>query len=42
MTFDQIFLFSMLAAVFALLIRGRIRCDAVAFGALIVGLLAGV
>jgi di/tricarboxylate transporter len=42
MTFDQAFLFSLFAAVFALLIWGRIRYDLVAFLALIVAVIAGV
>jgi hypothetical protein len=42
MTFDQIFLFTLLACVFALLIWGRWRFDLIAFGALVVALLAGV
>ncbi len=42
MTTDQIFLFALLAAVFALLIWGRVRYDVVAFGALIVAYVGGV
>ena len=42
MTLEQILLFSLLVAVFALLIWGRWRYDLVAFGALVVALLAGV
>ena len=33
MSFDQIFLFSLLVVVFALLIWGRLRYDVVAFAA---------
>jgi di/tricarboxylate transporter len=42
MTQDQIILFTLLGLVFALLIWGRWRYDIVAFGALLVALLAGV
>jgi di/tricarboxylate transporter len=42
MSFDQIFLFGLFAAVFALLIWGRIRYDLVAFLALIAAVVAGV
>ncbi|MGI9384419.1 MAG: SLC13 family permease [Methyloligellaceae bacterium] len=42
MTTDQIILFGLLAAVFAMLIWGRVRYDLVAFGALIVAVVAGV
>jgi di/tricarboxylate transporter len=42
MSFDQIFLFVLLSCVFALLVWGRWRFDLVAFGALVVALLAGV
>ena len=42
MTPNQIILFSLLASVFALLIWGRWRYDLVAFGALVVGVIAGV
>ncbi|MFW2403218.1 MAG: SLC13 family permease [Gammaproteobacteria bacterium] len=42
MTTDNILLFALLFAVFALLIWGRWRYDVVAFGALIVGVLIGV
>ena len=42
MTPDQIFLFALLAAVFALFLWGRIRYDVVAFGALVLALVAGV
>ncbi|MEM1100117.1 MAG: SLC13 family permease [Pseudomonadota bacterium] len=42
MTPDQIILFSLFAAVFALLLWGRFRYDLVAFGALMVGVVAGV
>ena len=42
MTADQIFLFSLLVVVFALLIWGRVRYDVVAFGALVVAYAGGV
>ena len=42
MTFEQGFLFALIAVVFALLIWGRVRFDLVAFGALIVAVLGGV
>lgn len=42
MTSDQIILFVIFGAVFALLLWGRYRYDLVAFGALLVGVLAGV
>ena len=42
MTSDQIFLFALLTAVFALLIWGRFRYDVVAFSALIVAFVGGV
>lgn len=42
MTYDQIFLFSLLGVVFALLIWGRIRYDLVAFGGLVVAVIGGV
>jgi di/tricarboxylate transporter len=42
MTFDQIFLFSLLAAVFAMLVWGRVRYDLVAFAALVIAVAAGV
>jgi di/tricarboxylate transporter len=42
MTTDQIILFSLFAAVFALLLWGRFRYDLVAFGALMLGVLLGV
>ncbi len=42
MTTDQIILFSLLVAVFVLLIWGRWRYDLVAFGALVVALIIGV
>ncbi|WIY23976.1 SLC13 family permease [Parasedimentitalea psychrophila] len=42
MTFDQITLFSLFAAVFALLVWGRYRYDLVAFTALMVGVVLGV
>ena len=41
MTSDQIFLFSLFAAVFALLIWGRIRYDLVAFSALVIAAISG-
>jgi len=39
---DQIFLFLLLTAVFALLLWGRVRYDVVAFCALVVAYLGGV
>ena len=42
MTTDQVMLFSLLGLVFALLIWGRIRYDLVAFGALILAVIAGL
>ena len=42
MTLDQIILFTLFFAVFALLIWGRWRYDLVAFGALMVGVATGV
>lgn len=42
MTFEQTFLFGLIAVVFGLLIWGRVRFDLVAFGALIVSVIAGV
>jgi len=42
MSFDQLFLFGLLAALFAMLIWGRWRYDLVAFAALVVALVAGV
>lgn len=42
MTYEQIFLFALLAVVFVFLVWGRIRYDLVAFGALIVGVVGGV
>lgn len=42
MTTDQIILFSLLVAVFGLLIWGRFRYDLVAFGALVAAIIAGV
>ena len=42
MTFDQITLFSLFAAVFALLVWGRYRYDLVAFAALMAGVVLGV
>jgi di/tricarboxylate transporter len=41
MTFDQVFIFALLGAVFAMLVWGRIRYDLVAFGALIIGVIGG-
>ena len=41
MTSDQFYLFSLFGVVFALLIWGRIRYDAVAFGALVVAVVSG-
>ena len=42
MTFEQMFLFGLLGAVFAMLVWGRVRYDLVAFGALVIGVAAGV
>ena len=42
MNTDQIILFSLLGIVFGLLIRGKIRYDLIAFGALIVAVVVGV
>ena len=42
MTFEQTFLFVLIAVVFGLLIWGRVRFDLVAFGALIVTVIAGI
>ncbi len=42
MTMDQIILFSLFAAVFALLLWGRFRYDLVAFSALMLGVVLGV
>ncbi len=42
MTSDQIILFSLFGAVFALLLWGRLRYDLVAFGALMAGVVLGV
>ena len=42
MTYPQIFLFCLLGLVFGLLIWGRIRYDLVAFGALMLAVIAGV
>ncbi len=42
MTTDQTLLFALFAAVFGLLLWGRIRYDVVAFGALIVGVVTGL
>src|SRR5690606_36458360 len=41
MTYEQIFLFALLAVVFVFLVWARIRYDLVAFGALIVGVVGG-
>ncbi len=41
MTYEQIFIFLLLALVFALLIWGRVRYDLVAFGALVIGVAGG-
>jgi di/tricarboxylate transporter len=41
LTYQQIFIFALLAAVFGMLVWGRIRYDLVAFAALIVGILGG-
>jgi len=41
MTSDQLILFALLAAVFALLLWGRVRYDLVAFGALVVAVAVG-
>jgi di/tricarboxylate transporter len=42
MTYEQTFLFALIGVVFAMLIWGRLRYDLVAFGALIVSVIAGV
>ena len=42
MTYEQIFLFSLLGLVFAFLVWGRIRYDLVAFAALIIATIGGV
>ena len=42
MTTDQIILFTLFGAVFALLLWGRFRYDIVAFGALMLGVVLGV
>ena len=42
MTADQVFLFALLVAIFALLLWGRVRYDVVALGALIVAYVGGV
>jgi di/tricarboxylate transporter len=42
MTSDQVFLFSLFAVVFALLIWGRIRYDLVAFAALVIAVIGGL
>lgn len=42
MTTDQLILFALLCAVFALLLWGRVRYDLVAFGALVAAVLVGV
>ena len=42
MTTDQLILFSLLGAVFALLVWGKVRYDLIAFGALVVAVIVGV
>lgn len=42
MTGDQIFLFSLLGAIFAMLVWGRVRYDLVAFAALVIAVAGGV
>ena len=42
MSADQIFLFSLLVAIFAMFLWGRVRYDVVAFGALVVAYVGGV
>ncbi len=42
MTFDQLFLFVLLLALFAMLVWGRVRYDAVAFSALVIAYVGGV
>jgi di/tricarboxylate transporter len=42
MTFDQIFLFSLFAAVFGLMLWGRFRYDVIAFAALLIAIIVGV
>lgn len=42
MTFDQMFLFGLFAAVFAMLLWGKYRYDLVAFSALVLALIVGV
>ncbi len=42
MTFEQMFLFGLFIAVFAMLIWGKFRYDLVAFGALVIALIVGV
>ncbi|MEH6728642.1 MAG: SLC13 family permease, partial [Hyphomicrobiales bacterium] len=42
MTFEQMFLFGLFIAVFAMLIWGKYRYDLVAFGALVIALIVGV
>ncbi|MDZ5698903.1 SLC13 family permease [Chelativorans sp. M5D2P16] len=42
MTYDQIFLFSLLGVVFIFLLWGRVRYDLVAFAALIIAVIGGV
>ncbi|MDH3285519.1 MAG: SLC13 family permease [Acidobacteriota bacterium] len=42
MSFEQIFLLALMAALFAMLLWGRIRHDVVALGALVVAFIAGV
>lgn len=41
MTGEQIFIFALLAALFAMLVWGRVRYDLVAFGALLIAVLGG-
>lgn len=42
MTYEQIFLFTLLGLVFALLVWGRIRYDLMAFAALVVAVVGGI
>jgi di/tricarboxylate transporter len=42
MSFDQAFLFTLIGLVFILLVSGRVRYDLVAFGALVIAVIAGV
>jgi di/tricarboxylate transporter len=42
MSFDQAFLFTLIGLVFVLLVSGRVRYDLVAFGALVIAVIAGV